>query len=208
MTGRRFKIVESVGSRIEDVKCYEDLTKHHPSAGREPNRDYATINGQLEEVRHVSGRTLIKKDFVLLVDGSNQSIPVPSPLAGYAKTSRAYGTLKIYDAPTDGQLIGQILHLHPSFNVNDGDAIAYGQHIGLQAGTDRAGGQSYAIHVHAELEEGAFKRYIADMISGTLNPDELRRSLLDERKRSKRSGPAARFRFGWRQLDLHCGELY
>lgn len=172
MTGRRFKIVESVGRRIEDVNRYEDLAKHHPSAGREPNRDYETISGQLEEVRHVGGRTLIKKDFVLLVNGSNRSIPVPSPLAGYAKTSRAYGTLRIYDAPTNGQLIGQILHLHPTFKVNDGDAITYGQHIGLQAGTDRTGAQSYAIHVHAELEEGVFKRYIADMVNGTLNPDD------------------------------------
>lgn len=172
MTRRRYKIVESVGNRIEDVNRYEDLAKHHPSAGREPNRDYETINGQLEEVRHVSGRTLIKKDFVLLVDGSNQSIPVPSPLAGYAETSSSYGTLKIYDAPINGQLIGQILHLHPSFKVNDGDAITYGQHIGVQAGTDRAGRQRYPIHVHAELEEGAFKRYIADMVNGTLTPDE------------------------------------
>src|SRR5690606_34603453 len=48
----------------------------------------------------------------------------------------------------------------------------YGQHIGLQAGTDRAGGQSYAIHVHAELEENVFKRYIADMANGTLSPDD------------------------------------
>ncbi len=182
MTGRRFKIVESVGSRIEDVNRYEDLAKHHPSAGREPNRDYETISGELEEVRHVGGRTLIKKDFVLLVDGSNRSIPVPSPLAGYAKTSRAYGTLKIYDAPTNGQLIGQILHLHPTFKVNDGDAITYGQHIGLQAGTDRAGAQSYAIHVHAELEEGDFRRYIADMVNGTLNPDDAKPDVAENGK--------------------------
>ena len=172
MTGRRYKIVESVGNRIEDVFRYEDLAKHHPSLGREPNREYETINGQLEEVRHVGGRTLIKKDFVLLVEGSNQSIPVPSPLAGYAKINRAYGTLQIYDAPSNGQLLGQILHLHPAFKVNDGDAITYGQHIGLQAGTDRAGGQSYAIHVHAEFEESVFKRYIADIVDGTLSPDD------------------------------------
>lgn len=50
--------------------------------------------------------------------------------------------------------------------------ITYGQHIGLQAGTDRTGAQRYAIHVHAELEEGDFKRYIADMVNGTLNPDD------------------------------------
>ncbi len=145
MTGRRYKIVESVGNRVEEVFRYEDLAKHHPSAGREPNREYETINGQLEEVRYVGGRTLIKKDFVLLVDGSNQSVPVPSPLAGYAKTNRPYGTLQIYDAPSNGQLLGQILHLHPAFKVNDGDAVTYGQHVGLQAGTDRMGGQRYAI---------------------------------------------------------------
>jgi hypothetical protein len=172
MTGRRFKIVESVGSRLEDVNSYEDLAKHHPSSGREPNRDYETINGQLEEVRPIGGRTLIKKDFVLLVNGSNRSIPVPSPLQGYAKTNRAYGTLKIFDAPSNGKLLGQILHLDPAFKVNDGDAISYGQHIGVQSGTGRTGTQSYAIHVHAELEEADFKRYIADIINGTLNPDD------------------------------------
>jgi hypothetical protein len=172
MTRRRYKIVESVGNRIEDVNRYEDLAKHHPSKEREANRDYEVINGKLEEVRYIGGRTLIKKDFVLLVDGSNRSVPVPSPLSGYAKTSRSFGTLKIYDAPSNGQLLGQILHLHPTFKVNDGDAITYGQHIGIQATTDRSGDQVGAIHVHAELEEADFKRYIADMVSGTLNPDE------------------------------------
>lgn len=179
MTRRRYKIVESVGSRIEDVNRYEDLARHHPSKEPEDNRDYETINGKLEEVRRVGGRILIKKDFVLLVDGSNRSIPVPSPLAGYAKTNRAYGTLRILDAPSNGKLLGQILHLHPDFKVNDGDAITYGQHIGLQAGTDRVGAQTYAIHVHAELEEGDFKRYIADMVSGTLNPDEEKPDVAD-----------------------------
>lgn len=179
MTRRRYKIVESVGSRIKDVNRYEDLARHHPSKEPEDNRDYETINGKLEEVRRVGGRILIKKDFVLLVDGSNRSIPVPSPLAGYAKTNRTYGTLKILDAPSNGKLLGQILHLHPDFKVNDGDAITYGQHIGLQARTDRVGGQTYPIHVHAELEEADFKRYIADMVSGTLSPDEEKPDVAD-----------------------------
>lgn len=34
------------------------------------------------------------------------------------------------------------------------------------------GAQTYAIHIHAELEESDFKRYIADMVNGTLNPDD------------------------------------
>lgn len=183
MTERRFKIVESVGSRIEEVNSYEDLSKHHPSSGRESGRDYETINGQLEEVRCINGRKLIKKDFVLLVSGSNQSISVPSPLTGYAKTTRAYGTLKIYDAPSNGQLLGQILHLDPtSFKVNDGDTVTYGQHIGLQAGTGRTGTQVYAIHVHAELEENDFKRYIGDIVNGTLNPDEPKPDITGSKK--------------------------
>jgi hypothetical protein len=172
MTGRRYTIVESVGSRIENVSKYEDLAKHHPSSGREPNREYETIHNQLEEVRHSNGRTLIKKDFVLLVNSSNRSIPVPSPLAGYAKTNRSYGTVKILDAPTNGKLLGQVLHLNPAFKVKDGDVITYGQHIGIQDGTGSAGTKSYPIHVHAELEEADFKRYITDIINGTLNPDD------------------------------------
>lgn len=171
MTEQRYTVVESVGSAIENVDKYSDLAKHHPSSGQEPNRDYEEIDGQLEEIRHTpDGRTLIKKDFVLLVNGSNQSIPVPSPVAGYVKTSSSYGTVKIFDGP-GGKLLGQVLHMKPPFLVSTGDTVTYGQHIGLQDGTGSNGTRTYAIHVHAELEQAQFERYIADLTSGTLTPD-------------------------------------
>lgn len=170
MTDQRYTVVESVGSAIENVEKYSDLAKHHPSSGQEQNRSYQEIDGQLEEIRNTpDGRTLIKKDFVLLVNGSNQNIPVPSPVAGYVKTSSSYGTVKIFDGP-GGKLLGQVLHMKPPFLVSTGDTVVYGQHIGLQDGTGQSGTRTYAIHVHAELEQAQFERYIADLTSGTLTP--------------------------------------
>ncbi|MBD9516108.1 SH3 domain-containing protein [Pseudomonas sp. PDM22] len=171
MTEQRYTVVESVGNAIENVDKYSDLAKHHPSSGQEPNRSYQEIDGQLEEIRNTpDGRTLIKKDFVLLVNGSNQSIRVPAPVAGYVKTSSSYGTVRIFEGQ-GGKLLGQVLHLKPPFLVSTGDTVAYGQHIGLQDGTGASGTRTYAIHVHAELEQAQFERYIADLTDGTLTPD-------------------------------------
>lgn len=171
MTEPRYTVVESVGDAIENVDKYSDLAKHHPSSGQESGRSYQEIDGQLEEVRNIpDGRTLIKKDFVLLVNGSNQGIRVPSPVAGYVKTNSSYGTVKLFDGP-GGKLMGQVLHLKPPFLVSTGDTVAYGQHIGLQDGTGVSGTREYPIHVHAELEQAQFERYIADLTSGALAPD-------------------------------------
>lgn len=47
----RYRIVESVGSRVERVRDYDDLEIHHPSQrGREPGRTYADVRGEREEV--------------------------------------------------------------------------------------------------------------------------------------------------------------
>lgn len=171
MSANRYTIVESVGNRIDPITSYDDLEKHHPSSGREAGRDYAEIDGSLEEIRPASGgRTLIKKDFVLLVNGSNRAVPVPSPVTGYVKIRRAFGTVAIHDAP-GGKLLGQILHLDPSFKVKDGDHVEYGQPLGIQSGTGANGTSTYAIHVHAELEKSQFIQYISDLLDGTLTPN-------------------------------------
>ncbi len=43
-----YTISESVGSRVLPVHSFEDLHKHHPSSGRQPGRDYGTVEGALE----------------------------------------------------------------------------------------------------------------------------------------------------------------
>ena len=172
MSTSRYSIVESVGSAIQTVNTFDDLEKHHPSSGQEAGRDYETIDGDLEEIRKTSdGRILIKKDFVLLVNGSNANVPVPCPISGYVKTKAAYGTVSIYDTP-GGKLIGQVLHLSTNFKVKDGDYVEYGQPIGIQSGTGAAGTVTYAIHAHVELEKDQFIRYIADIASGAIIPGE------------------------------------
>jgi hypothetical protein len=166
----RYTIVESVGSTTQSVTSFDDLEKHHPSSGQEAGRDYETIDGDFEEIRKTAdGRTLIKKDFVLLVNGSNTSVPVPCPVSGYVKTKTAYGTVSIYDSP-GGKLLGQVLHLNTAFKVKDGDFVEYGQAVGIQSGTGAAGTVSYAIHAHVELEKSQFVKYIADIVSGAITP--------------------------------------
>ena len=167
----RYTIVESVGSAIQSVTSFDDLEKHHPSSGQEAGRDYETIDGDFEEVRKTSdGRTLIKKDFVLLINGSNKSVPVPCPISGYVKTKVANGTVSIYDSP-GGKLLGQVLHLNTAFKVKDGDFIEYGQPVGIQSGTGATGTVTYAIHAHVELEKSQFVKYIADIVSGAITPN-------------------------------------
>lgn len=111
--GEKYRLVESTGKdkghRIEAVHTYDDLEKHHPSAGREKGRNYQTINGKLQEIRTTpDGRTLIKKDMIFQTS-AGASIDVPSPVAGYVRTSIANGTVAIYDKPQGGKLLGQVL---------------------------------------------------------------------------------------------------
>lgn len=167
-----YKIVESGTNGIEPVNSYEDLEKHHPSKAKEPKREYDEADGHLEEIRtnELGGRRLVKKDFVLLVNGSNKSIDVPCPVAGFVKTFKSYGTVKIYSSEKYDDLLGQVLHLDTNFKVKDGQYVEYGQPIGIQYKTDGEGKPTYAIHTHAELERAQFEKYINDIINGTIKP--------------------------------------
>src|SRR5690242_17500739 len=110
----RYTITESVGSRVLPVHSYEDLHKHHPSAGRQPNREYGTIHGEFEEIRHADGRTFVKKDFILSQDARGP-VEIPAPVSGYAHFLHDdYNTVQIYDKPygTPGaKREGQVLHM-------------------------------------------------------------------------------------------------
>ena len=171
----KYRLVESTGKdkghRIEAVHTYDDLEKHHPSSGRESGRNYQTINGKLEEIRTTAdGRTLVKKDMIFQT-AAGAKVDVPAPVAGYVRTSVAYGTVAIYDKPQGGKLLGQVLHLNPNFRVKNGDYVAYGQPIGIQGGTGKGGRlNAYGIHAHVELEESAFRQYISDIDSGVIKP--------------------------------------
>ena len=168
-----YTIVESAkGNVIQKVTCFEDLEKHHPSKGKEKGREYAIVDGRLEEIRtdKPGNRTLIKKDLILLINGSNKSVKVPCPISVYIKTSVSYGAISIYSSDRYDDLVGQVLHLDTNFIVKDGQHLNYGEIIGIQSGSpEKVGGKPYPIHAHIELEKEQFKKYISDLVSGKFN---------------------------------------
>ena len=166
----RYTITESVGSRVLPVHSYEDLHKHHPSAGRQPNREYGTIHGEFEEIRHADGRTFVKKDFILSQDARGP-VEIPAPVSGYAHFLHDdYNTVQIYDKPygTPGaKREGQVLHMvRGSSPFAEGAHVSYGQPLGEMGQTGSPG----SVHAHVELEVGQFQRYIRDINDGTIRP--------------------------------------
>ena len=166
----RYTIRESVGSRVETETTFRGLEKHHPSAGREPGRDYATIDGELEEIRRTSdGRTLIKKDFFLTRDDGGR-IDIPAPAAGYLHyLNDATNAVRIYDRPfgePGARLLAQSLHMARGTSPPEGSRIEYGQPMGRMGDTGSPG----SVHAHVEAEHGQFTRYIADIAAGRIAP--------------------------------------
>lgn len=183
----KYRIVESVGSRIEAVHSYEDLEIHHPSKrGQEAGRVYATVEGHREEVlgrrggtvRDQDGHVYVSKDFVLQDSQSNSArVPVPAPVAGVVgRIDRANGLVSIYDRP-GGEMIAQIRHMDlRQSTLKDGDPIAYGQPLGLQGGFGGGNPHRYGTHVHIDFNErhlDQFRKYIRDMDTGVLRPGQM-----------------------------------
>lgn len=166
----RYTITESVGSHVESVHRYEDLEKHHPSSGREPGRDYATIDGRLEEVRRVDGHTFVKKDMIFAVDNGGP-VNIPAPANGYVHYLHdATNAVRIYDRPygTPGAtMLAQVLHMRPGTSPAEGARVDYGAPLGRMGDTGSPG----SIHAHIEMEPAAFRRYIQDIEQGAITPD-------------------------------------
>lgn len=167
----RYRITESVGNRVETVEEVQDLEKHHPSSGREPGRDYETINGELEEVRYtLDGRSLVKKDFILSQESAG-AVHIPAPVAGYIHyLNDATNAVRIYDRPfgeAGAKLLAQSLHMTRGTSPPEGSRIEYGQPIGRMGDTGSPG----SVHAHMEVEPLQFQRYISDVHNGAIAPD-------------------------------------
>ncbi|MFQ6311455.1 peptidoglycan-binding domain-containing protein [Lysobacter capsici] len=168
----KYTITESVDRHggVEDVHSFEDLEKHHPSSGREDGRQYDTINGELEEVRHLpDGRTFIKKDFILSQDTPGP-VNVPAPIGGYVhRLNDDYNTVQIFDRPygEPGAIrLGQVLHMADGSLPPEGARVEYGQPLGRMGDAGTPG----SVHAHVEVEAGQFQDYIRDIDNGTIQP--------------------------------------
>lgn len=177
----RYRILESVGARVERVHDYDDLEIHHPSKrGREPGRSYATIDGEREEVlkaRTRGGERMVSKDFILQDERGSARVPVPSPVGGYVgRVDRANGVVAIYDRK-DGELLVQVRHMDlRTSRLKAGDTVRYGEALGIQSGFGKGNPRKYGVHVHMDFNEAhldRLDRYLRDMDRGVLTPEKL-----------------------------------
>lgn len=171
-----YRIIESVGNRIEPVHGYSDLEIHHPSHhGHQPGRHYAEVDGRREEVLKAptsAGHLMVSKDFILTDANGSTHVPVPSPAAGYVgKVDPRNGLVCIYDHK-GGELIAQVRHmdLHGAA-IHEGQSVAYGQPLGIQGGYGGGNAHAYGIHTHIDFNVARlddFKRYFADLERGSI----------------------------------------
>jgi hypothetical protein len=165
---KKFIIMQSVGGKRKEVRSYADLAKHHPSAGREPGRQYREIDGQLEEIRERGNgwSPLIKKDFYL-IHPEGKKVFVPAPVTGYVfSLGDKTNAVRIYSTKTKDTLLAQLLHSEPNTSPRDGHHIEYGEPLAEMGDTGSPG----SLHVHMELSHKLFQTYIADIVSGKLAP--------------------------------------
>ncbi|SDY19543.1 Putative peptidoglycan binding domain-containing protein [Lysobacter sp. yr284] len=183
-----YKIVESVGSKVQNVHDFEDLDRHHPSRGNEKGRVYGTVNGEREELLgNYNGRAtvtrdgdhFVSKDFVLQAGGS-ASVKVPAVANGYiGKIDPANGIVQIYDKPGNDpsrEMIAQYRHLDlRNTNLREGQKIEYGESVGIQGGFNKGNPSAFGKHVHIDINTGylpQMDRYIRDMDRGAITTDK------------------------------------
>lgn len=178
----KYRIVESGIRSIEPVRTFDDLEIHHPSrnvrglrTGRpedfEPRRQHERVDGDFEEIRRTAdGRTLVKKDFILLDDAPGHA-RLPAPIEGFVHyRADETATVQILDRPhgePQAKVLAQVLHMDPrSFQIPEGGRVQYGQPLGRMSDTGTPG----AVHAHVEVEADQFRRYIRDIDSGAIAP--------------------------------------
>lgn len=183
-----YKILESVGSRVQNVHDFEDLERHHPSRGNERGRVYGTVNGEREELLgNYNGRAtvtrdgdhFVSKDFVLQAGGS-ASVKVPAVANGYiGKIDASDGIVQIYDKPANDptrEMIAQYRHLDlRNTQLREGQRIEYGESVGIQSGFNNGKSDAFGKHVHIDINTGylpQMDRYIRDMDSGAITTDK------------------------------------
>lgn len=142
------------------------VNEHHD--GRAYHRDH--FHGKSERFRGDGGFSRLVKDIVL-AQGNNQAVSVPSPAAGILRLKSAfqsggYGNLAEILNPL-GQVVARLAHLarfEPG--LRSGQQVSYGQSVGIQGNT----GRSTGTHLHLELPPQLFDKYFKDLRSGSFAP--------------------------------------
>ncbi len=135
-----------------------DVNTHH--SGRAYSSEHGDHGHEL--YRSDGGKKRLVKDFVL-ASGGNQSVPVPSSVAGTARVKSDPGGYGNYVEVADdqGQVLSRVAHLSRA-TVQNGERIKRGHPLGIQGNT----GKSTGIHVHWEGEESTWDAYYNSLKTG------------------------------------------
>ena len=150
-----YQIVNSDGSR---VKVFEDLRPHWAGTGgyTRYSNDPRMKSGRVSKLS--DGRLVY--DFILKDSSGNASVPMPAIASGLViKAGGAHGSVYIKD---DQGFIHEQVHMS-NISVKEGQRVAYGQIIGIQASV---GPTSTGIHLHAVTNEATLRRFVTDLTIG------------------------------------------
>jgi Peptidase family M23 len=162
----KYKVYSSNKGSLQKLTSYDQIKFRHHGGG-----SYQTtkIDGQSYTTRSDGGKLRVVQDMVL-EQGGKYNVDVPSGVSGYAVVKRdikpngkGYGNyVEIQDAPGGkGKVIARYAHL-ASTKVKDGDKIKRGTILGVQGDSGAPG----STHLHVEMEQKEYAKYIEDLQSG------------------------------------------
>jgi Peptidase family M23 len=162
----KYKVYSSNKGSLQKLTSYDQIKSRHHGGG-----SYQTtkIDGQSYTTRSDGGKLRVVQDMVL-EQGGKYNVDVPSGVSGYAVVKRdikpngkGYGNyVEIQDAPGGkGKVIARYAHL-ASTKVKDGDKIKRGTILGIQGDSGSPG----STHLHVEMEQKEYAKYIEDLQSG------------------------------------------
>lgn len=190
---RKYTIVESVGPKVEAVRNYRDLEKHHPTWPEDhARRHYAEIRGEREEYAiSPSGERMVSKDFVLKIDGDAR-VDVPSPFSGFIRRSARldrWGTVEIYDGRgEDANLVARVRHMQP-ICVKNGEKVELGQPLGVQG---RKAPGKVGLHTHMDIAESRveeFDAFVRALDAGDIRERNRRQQVVERHNSDKSLDP-------------------
>jgi Peptidase family M23 len=162
----KYKVYSSNKGSLQKLTSYDQINSRHHGGG-----SYQTtkIDGKSYTTRSDGGKLRVVQDMVL-EQGGKYNVDVPSGVSGYAVVKRdikpngkGYGNyVEIQDAPGGkGKVIARYAHL-ASTKVKDGQEIKRGTVLGIQGDSGAPG----STHLHVEMEQKEYAKYIEDLQSG------------------------------------------
>jgi Peptidase family M23 len=170
VTTKPYRVDSSNTGSLRRITSYDQIRSPH-HGGRAYTQQ--KINGRNQATRNDGGGvTRVVQDMVLSQDGK-YNVNVPSGVEGYVtmkkdfgKGGKGYGNYAEIKNK-EGKVIARYAHLESTANIKDGQFLTRGTILGVQGKSGTNG-----LHLHVEMEDKEYARYIADLQSGKFSNNE------------------------------------